>query len=64
MYESSPDDVFYGDATLRERRFRGVSPNSRFLTELTDPDQFIRKVYVLRRKPEVSGVLHPRARLS
>ncbi|KAL6730551.1 hypothetical protein Aduo_001514 [Ancylostoma duodenale] len=31
--------------------------------ELSTPDQFIRKIWVLRRKPEVSAVLHPRARL-
>ncbi|ETN84410.1 hypothetical protein NECAME_01636 [Necator americanus] len=32
--------------------------------DLTAPDQFIRKVWVLRRKPEVSAILHPRARLN
>ncbi|KAK6728929.1 hypothetical protein RB195_006162 [Necator americanus] len=56
-YEWSAEDVFYGDANLRERTFRGVSPNSRFFNELTAPDQFIRKVWVLRRKPEAVAAL-------
>ncbi|RCN35344.1 hypothetical protein ANCCAN_18792 [Ancylostoma caninum] len=51
-YDLSRDEAFYGDANLRERIFKGVSPISRFFNELSSPDQFIRKIWVLRRKPE------------
>ncbi|KAK6045818.1 hypothetical protein COOONC_03480, partial [Cooperia oncophora] len=64
-YEWTPEDVFYGDAQLRGSVFHGVSPNSRFYMEMSTPDLFARKVWVLRRKPEVSAaILHPRAHLS
>ncbi|VDO18378.1 unnamed protein product [Heligmosomoides polygyrus] len=51
-YEWTPEDVFFGDAQLRNRVFHGVSPNSRFYMEMSTPDLFAGKVWVLRRKPE------------
>ncbi|EYB80823.1 hypothetical protein Y032_0399g745 [Ancylostoma ceylanicum] len=56
-YDYSPDEAFYGDANLRERTFRGVSPISRFYNELSTPDQFARKIWVLRRRPEVAAAI-------
>ncbi|XGW20957.1 hypothetical protein V3C99_004150 [Haemonchus contortus] len=60
-YEWTPEDVFYGDAQLRGSIFRGVSPNSRFFMEMTTPDTFARKVWVLRRKPEVIAAMEAQA---
>ncbi|KAJ1347423.1 hypothetical protein KIN20_038382 [Parelaphostrongylus tenuis] len=66
-YEYTPDDVFFGDAHMRSNTFRGVSPNSKFYMEMSKQDVFARKVWVLRRKPEVSAIMNsavirPRAR--
>ncbi|WKX90241.1 hypothetical protein Q1695_009242 [Nippostrongylus brasiliensis] len=56
-YEWTPEDVFYGDAHLRTRTFHGVSPDSRFFMEMSTPELFARKVWVLRRKPEAVAAL-------
>ncbi|VDM52215.1 unnamed protein product [Angiostrongylus costaricensis] len=62
-YEYTPADIFFGDAHLRSGTFRGVSPTSRFYMEMTKPDLFAQKVWVLRRKPEsvrdLGGGLRP-----
>ncbi|CAB3408058.1 unnamed protein product [Caenorhabditis bovis] len=48
--ETNPDEIFFGDAQASAKIFQGISPNSNEFIEVKSPDEFVRKVWLLKKK--------------